>query len=571
MLNSQKSRRAGPEIDPLWLGSGWSPEDLSRPQILLDTAHGDNHPGSLHLRDLAENAKIGVYQTNGKPSIYTVSDICDGVATGHSGMSYSLVSRDVIAAMVEIHAKAVPFDGMITFSSCDKSTPAHLMALGSLNIPSLHFCGGSMLPGPDNISPEKCYETRDLVDQSKMTAKEQLYYQLNACPSCGACQYVGTASTMQVMAESLGMSLPGNALMPAGTNIMNHLARQSGNQIMMLLEKNITPEKIMTKKAFENALMVHAAISGSTNALLHLPAIAKRMGIALLPEEFDYFHRKIPILVGLKTSGPWPTQMLWYAGGVPGIMLALHDKLHLEALTVTGKTVGENLEDLKKEGFFKMTHSFLSNYGLKADTIIQPLTKPYNAGGGLCILKGNLAPDGAVVKHSAVSHEMHQHVGPAKTYNCEEHAIEAIVSGHVSPGDVIIIRYVGPRGAGMPEMLKATETLHNRPELNSTTAIVTDGRFSGATRGPAIGHVTPEATCGGPIALIEDGDLININIPDRKLDVIGIKGEHKNEEEIFLLMQERAIKWNKPQSNTEGILDLYTRMAGLTMEGGSMF
>jgi len=570
-LNSQKSRKAGPEIDPLWLGSGWSSEDLQKPQILLDTAYGDSHPESMHLKNLAIDAKIGVYKSGGKPSIYTVSDICDGVATGHGGMSYSLVSRDIIAAMVEIHAKSVPFDAMITFSSCDKSTPAHLMALGLLDIPSIHFCGGSMLPGPDNTSAEKCYETRDLVAQGKMGEKEQTFYKLNACPSYGACQYMGTASTMQVMAESLGMSLPGNALMPAGTNMMNRLAQLAGNQIMELFKKNITPKKILTKKAFENAMIIHAAVSGSTNAVLHLPAIAKKVGITISPEEFDYYNRKIPVLVGLKTSGPWPTQMLWYAGGVPGIMLVLKDMLHMDALTVTGKTVGENLEDLEKEGFFKMTHSFLSNYGRVPEEIIQPLSRPYNTSGGLSILKGNIAPEGAVVKHSAVSSEMHHHIGPAKTYNCEEDAIDAIVSGGINPGDIIIIRYVGPRGAGMPEMLKTTEAIFNRPDLCATTALITDGRFSGATRGPAIGHVTPEAACGGPIAIIENGDLISINIPDRRIDIVGHGGEQKSNEEIDLLIKVRTEKWRCPANKKEGILDLYSRVAGLTMEGGAMF
>lgn len=574
MYKSQGSRNSAPEIDPIWLGTGWMEEDLAKPQILLESSYGESHPGSQHLNKLVEEARIGVYKAGGKPSIYTVTDICDGVATGHNGMNYSLVSRDIISAMVEIHAMCVPFDGLVTFSSCDKSIPAHLMALARLDRPSIHVCGGSMAPGPDFISAEICYETNDKVKQGKMTLEEQRYYQKYACPSNGACQYMGTANTMQMLSEALGMSLPGNALMPGGFNLINRMAHRAGQQVLELLRKGITAKQVLTRKAFENAMMLHAAVSGSTNALLHLPAIAKDVGISLDPAELDEIHRKIPVLVGLKTSGPWPTQILWYAGGVPGLMLAIKEYLHLDALTVTGKTVEENLEDLEQEGFFQLTRGYLKNYGLKPEDIIMPLNKPYSVAGGLAILKGNLAPEGAAVKHSAVPSEMQTHIGPAKPFDSEEQAIEAIQSGQINPGDVILIRYEGPKGAGIPEMLKTTEAIYNRPELVSTTALVTDGRFSGATRGPAIGHVTPEGALGGPIALVEENDVIRIDIPNRVLEIIGSHGKQMSEAEVSELLTQRKEKWVRPpssQASSSGVLNLFTKTSDLTKRGASIF
>ncbi len=575
MLNSQISRSLSPEIDPLWLGSGWAVEDLAKPQILLESTFGDSHPGSRHLAQLVEEARISIYKQGGKPSAYTVTDICDGVATGHDGMNYSLLSRDIISAMTEIHARSLPFDAVITFSSCDKSLPAHLMALARLKIPAIHFCGGSMAPGPDFISAEKCYEAADLVAQKKMAATEQMYYQQNACPTCGACQYMGTASTMQVIAEGLGMSLPGNALMPASFTMINRMSHKAGRQVMQLLEKGITPPMILTREAFENAMMIHAAVAGSTNALLHLPAIARQAGIVITPWDFDRIHQRIPVLTGIKTAGYWPTQLFWFAGGVPAVMRELKSVLHLDVLTVTGKTLGENLEDLEKEGYFSQANLFLKNYRVKKEDIIQTLDKPYYDKGGLAVLTGNLAPEGSVVKHSAAAPEMHVHIGPAKPFDSEEAAIQAIMDGGIQPGDIIIIRYEGPRGAGMPEMLKTTEAIYNRPELVASTALITDGRFSGATRGPAIGHVAPEAAAGGPIAMVQEGDLILIDIPRRKLDLIGWRGQKKTAAEIEREMRQRMEKWQPAKTKAEeeagGILEIFRKMAGKTAEGASIF
>ena len=388
MLGSQKSRKDNPEIDPLLLGTGWTLEDLSKAQILLESTAGDSHPGSKHLKHLVDEAKVGVYKSGGKPAAYSVTDICDGLASGHDGMNYSLVSRDIISGMVEIHARSLPFDAMITFSSCDKAIPAHLMAIARLNIPAIHFCGGSMMPGPGFATAVKCYETRELIGRGVMGKEEALFYKINACSSCGACQYMGTASTMQVMAEALGLSLPGNALMPSWSNLITQFSDRAGQTIMTLLEKDIRPSSILSRKAFENAITIHAAISGSTNALLHLPAIAEQAGIEVTPDDFGRIHKKIPVLVGLQMTGRWPTQILWYAGGVPGIMRVLKDHLNLDVLTITGSTLGHNLAELEKEGFFERTSLYLDNFKIKPEQVIQTLEHPYRPEGGLTNLYG---------------------------------------------------------------------------------------------------------------------------------------------------------------------------------------
>jgi dihydroxy-acid dehydratase len=570
MLGSQKSRKDNPEMDPLLLGTGWTLEDLSKAQILLESTAGDSHPGSKHLKHLVDEAKVGVYKSGGKPAAYAVTDICDGLASGHDGMNYSLASRDIISGMVEIHAKSLPFDAMITFSSCDKAIPAHLMAIARLDIPAVHFCGGSMMPGPGFATAVKCYETKELIGRGVMGKEEELFYKINACSSCGACQYMGTASTMQVMAEALGLSLPGNALMPSWSNLITQFSDRAGQTIMTLLEKEIRPSSILSRKAFENAITIHAAISGSTNALLHLPAIADQAGLAVTPDDFGRIHKKIPVLVGLQMTGRWPTQILWYAGGVPGIMRVLKDHLHLDVLTITGNTLGHNLAELEKEGFFERTWLYLDNYKIKPEQVIQTLEHPYRPEGGLTILYGNLAPQGAVVKHAAVASEMYCHLGPARPFDSEEDAIEAIRAEQIFPDDVLIIRYEGPRGSGMPEMFRTTEILHNHPLLRDKVALVTDGRFSGATRGPAIGHVTPEAAVGGPIALVEAGDLISIDIPKHTLEIVGFEGKQTNKEEIDRKLRERASTWKGFEIKTNGLMGLFTKMASETQKGASM-
>ena len=572
MLISQAARAQNPEFDPMRLGTGWAPEDLGLPQILLETTAGDSHPGSTHLSLLAESAKIGVRKGGGCPAVHTATDICDGVACGHAGMRYSLISRDVISSLVEIHQKSAPYDGMLLFSSCDKAVPAHLLTMARLkDVPALHFSGGAQLPGPGFVTPVICYETQPKVAAGEMDEAEENFLKCGACATAGACLYMGSAGTMQILSEALGLSLPGNALMPAWGENIQRMARAAGERLCHMVEENLTPGKILTRRSFLNAIMVHAAVSGSTNATLHLPATARQLGIEITARDFDEIHRKIPVLVSLLSSGKWPTAFLYFAGGVPGVMRQLRDYLYLDELTVTGKTVGENLEDLEKAHFFEMNALYLRNYGLKPEDILHTVAQPYKPDGGMAALHGNLAPGGAVVKHASADPKTHVMTGPARVFDNEAAAVDAIKAGKIHPGDVIVIRYEGPRATGMPEMFRATETLFVYPELRASTAIVTDGRFSGATRGPAIGHVAPEAAAGGPIALVEEGDLISIHIPERSLNIVGLHGEPHTPEEIQEALELRRKNWQNKAPAFDGILGIFSKFASDTSCGATLF
>lgn len=569
-LKSQMLRQVNFQGDGLRMGTLWNEKDLSKPQILIDSAFGDSHPGSKHLDKLVEAAKISVYEHQGKPMCYTVTDICDGIAMAHDGMNYSLASRDIMAFMYEIHALASPIDGAIFIASCDKSVPAQLMAMLRLNLPAIQVPGGSMLSGPSYMSSEILYGCGDRVLTGKMGLKELGYYTRNCCPSAGACQFMGTASTMQSMSEALGLALPGNALAPAYSNLILQYARQAGRQLMELVKQNLKPRDIVTYKNFENAIIVHAALGGSTNALLHLPAIAKEVGIKIDPGLFDRINREVPILVSLKTGGQWPTELFWYAGGIPAIMRELKDLLHLDALTVTGKSVGENLRDLEESGFFNEVNSYLANYNLTPEQIIKTRTNPVKPQGNIIILQGNLAPEGAVIKTSGLAPEMYCFTGQARVFDSEEAAVAALLADQIVQGDVIVIRFEGPQGSGMPEMLRMTEALYTRPELARQVLLITDGRFSGATRGPAVGHVTPEAYTGGPLAYLKDGDLIRMDIAARRLEVIGIGGQAKEPAEVEAVFAERRKNTVLPQKESTGVLRLYRRLATSVAEGATI-
>jgi dihydroxy-acid dehydratase len=379
---------------------------------------------------------------------------------------------------------------------------------------------------------------------------------------------MGTASTNQVISEALGLALPGSALIPAVLTAHQRMAHESGQQVMKLVEQRLTPDKILTRKAFENAMMLHAAVRGSTNLLLHLPAIAREVEIEVRPEDFDEIGKRVPVLTNIKTAGPYPAEYLWYAGGVPALMLELMDFLHLDVMTVTGKTLGENLEEIKKSTFFWETRAFLKNYALKWRDLIKTVAEPVSSGGSVAVLRGNLAPGGAVIKHAAADPRMHQHTGPAIVYNREEDAIKGLLGGEVKPGHVMVIRNEGPRSSGMPEMYFCTSILASRPELASSVAIVTDGRYSGATKGPCIGHVTPEAYAGGPIAFVENDDLIQLDVAGRGLNIVGIKGRAESPEVVENVLAERKGHWVPPVNiHKRGILAAYSRMAAGPMEG----
>jgi len=568
-LESQKVRKISFEGDALRMSMDWTVEDLNKVQVLVESTHGASHPSSYHLNSLVGEIEKGVFQTGGKPAIYTTTDICDGVAQAHAGMHYSLPSRDMIASMVEIHAKATPFDAMVLSSAGDKAVPAHLMAIARLDIPAIHVPGGAMGAGPCMRSNEELWHMSVEVDQGKMTKEEFLAFQRACCPTCGACQYMGTAATMQVMAEALGLALPWSALIPATNAEIGRAARAAGQQIMRLVQAGITPSKILTKEAFENAVIVHSAIGGSLNAVMHLIAIAREIGIELDARKFDEIHRGIPVLVDTKTAGHYPTELFWYAGGVPQVMLELEKYLHLDVLTVTGKTLGENLTEYRSNEMPRFAEMFLANYKLNRRNVIYPIAKPLKPHGSLAVLTGNLAPEGATIKLSAVSADMQVHQGPAKVYDTERAAVDAFVNKEIVPGDVIVIRYQGPRAVGMPEMFFMSELIASDPVLSHTTSLVTDGRFSGATRGPCVGYLGPEAVDGGPIAVVRNGDIIRIDLPNRSINIVGADGSERAADDIDTILRERLKAWSAPAIAHKGVLGQYTRAARPALQGGS--
>jgi dihydroxy-acid dehydratase len=374
-----------------------------------------------------------------------------------------------------------------------------------------------------------------------------------------------------VIAEALGLALPGSALVPAPLTQLLRYARATGKQSVKLIEEEITPRHILTREAFENAIVIHAAVGGSTNLLLHLPVIAREAGVEITIDDFDRIHRQVPVLANVKTTGRYPVEYFWYAGGVPAVMLELGDMLHLDCLTVTGKTLRENLEEIEHSRFFAERIGYLHNVKVPRREIIRPRSDPFGPDGGIAVLRGNLAPGGSVIKSFSVPKEMHVHVGPARVFDFEEVALDALLKRQVTPGDVVVIRYEGPRANGMPEMYFASAIIADDPALNTTTALITDGRFSGAMKGPCVGHITPEALDGGPIALIEDNDLIEINVPERRLAIVGVQGQRLPEDEGERILAERRTHWTPPPPrHSSGILSLYARVAGGSSEGGSM-
>ena len=592
-LHSQEVRKLAPENDPLKIGMGWSVKDLDKPQILVESSFGDSHPGSAHLNQFVEEGVKAVNDNGGKAARYYVTDICDGIAQGHDGINYSLAHRDMMTNMIEVHGMASGFDGGMFIASCDKSVPAILMGIGRLKDMSAIVVTGGVMEAhtitPKYVENDPACSINELLTLEQIgkfdaqekrgeIPEEQLnYYKHNACPSCGACSFMGTASTMQIMAEALGLMLPGTALMPATALELKQAAYDAGKQLMKLVEKGIKAKDIVTMKSFENAIMVHAAISGSTNATMHIPAIAHEFGFEVDAETFDRMHRGAHYLLNIRPSGDWPAQYFYYAGGVPRVMEEIKDMRHLDVMTVTGKTLGENLEELKKNGFYDHCDDLLKEKGkllgreIKRTEIIHAFDDAKGTDGSIAILKGNLAPEGCVIKHTACPKEMFEATLLARPFNSEEECIDAVLKRKVKPGDAIFIRYEGPKGSGMPEMFYTGEAICSDPELVSSVALITDGRFSGASRGPVIGHVSPEAAAGGPIALVEEDDLIYINVKERRLEIVGVKGEKHTPEEMEEILKARKAKWQpKPPKYTKGTLKLFSEHAVSPIKGGYM-
>ena len=574
-LASQIFRANSPELDPLRIGTGWKPEDLGKVQIFIESTFGDSHPGSGHLDILTEEVRKGVADAGGYGARYFCTDMCDGESQGTDGINFSLVSREMIANMVEIQANATPFDAGVYLASCDKGLPGNLMGLCRVNIPAIVVPGGTMNAGPDMLTLEQLGMYSAKYQRGEIDEEKLNWAKHNACPSCGACSFIGTASTMQIMAEALGLALPGSALMPATSPDLLDFAREAGRQAVKLASmEHMRPSDIVTMDSFENAILVHAAISGSTNCLLHIPAIAHELGIEITGDTFDRLHRGARYLLDVRPAGRWPAECFYYAGGVPAIMEEIREYLHLDVMTVTGKTLGENLEELKQNGFYdrcnKWLEEFNHRYGcsLKKEDIIRPYEKALGTDGSIAILRGNLAPEGAVIKHTACPREMFRAVLRARPFDSEEECLDAVLKHKVEKGDAVFIRYEGPKGSGMPEMFYTSEAISSDKELGRSIALITDGRFSGASTGPVIGHCSPEAAVGGPIALVEEGDLIEIDVMERKLNIIGIQGEKKTPEEIDEILAERKKNWTpKELRYKRGALRLFSEHAVSPMKG----
>lgn len=503
----------GPERAPhrsLLKADGFTDWELERPIIGIANSFNEVIPGHIHLNKLVEAVKAGIYAAGGTPVEFNTIGVCDGIAMNHEGMKYSLPSRELIADSIEIVATSHPFDGLVLLASCDKIIPGMLIAATRLNIPSIFLSGGPMLPGKvfgQNTGLDKVFEAVGSVKSGKMSEEELYEFECSACPGAGSCSGMFTANTMSNLAEALGMALPMNGCIPAVFAERTRFAKDTGYHAVELVKKDIKPRDILTKEAFENAIAMDMALGGSTNTALHLPAIAYYSDVDLTLKDFDKFTESIPHLVTMAPAGPHHIVDLYYAGGVPAILTELKKKkmIHENTMTVTSKKLGKLLDD--------------SQYRVKNSDIIRPVDNPVHTTGGLAILTGNIAQDGAIVKQAAVAEEMLVHSGPARVFHSEEDAYDAIMSGKIKKGDVIVIQYEGPKGGpGMREMLSPTAAVAGMG-LDKDVALITDGRFSGATRGSSIGHVSPEAALGGAIAAVQEGDIIEINIPEKSLNL----------------------------------------------------
>ncbi len=518
---------------------GYTEEERRRPLIGIVSSYNEIVPGHMNLDKIVDAVKMGVAMAGGTPVVFPAIAVCDGIAMGHTGMKYSLVTRDLIADSTECMTMAHGFDGLVCVPNCDKNVPGLLMAAARLNIPTVFVSGGPMLAGHidgHKTSLSSMFEAVGSVAAGTMSMEKLCEFEEKACPTCGSCSGMYTANSMNCLTEAIGMGLKGNGTIPAVYSERIRLAKHAGMKIMELVEKDIKPRDIMTEKAFMNALTVDMALGCSTNSMLHLPAIAKEAGVELNLDIANELSAKTPNLCHLAPAGPTYMEDLNEAGGVYAVMNELTKKnlLNLDCMTVNGTTIGENIKDCVNRN----------------PEVIRPVENPYSETGGIAILKGNLAPDSGVVKRSAVVPEMMVHEGPARVFDCEEDAIAAIKGGRIVAGDVVVIRYEGPKGGpGMREMLNPTSAIAGMG-LGSSVALITDGRFSGASRGASIGHVSPEAAVGGPIALVEEGDIIRINIPENKLDVL-VSDE---------VLAERKANWKPVMKEVSGYLKRYREL-----------
>jgi dihydroxy-acid dehydratase len=536
----------------LFYAMGWEPDDLRKPLVAVVNSFNELVPGHVHLQPLCQAIKLGVAEAGGTPLEFPSIAICDGLATGHEGMRMPMVSREMIADSIELMISAHALDAMVLLTNCDKITPGMLMAAGRLNIPSIVVSGGPMDTGCFQ-GRQVCYtdliEAEGAVERGDMSCEELAAFEWAANPGPGSCAMMGTANTMNMLTEALGMTLTDGALIPATFGARIALARRTGRRIVELYKENVLPRDVLTLEAFENTIAVDMAIGGSTNTCLHLPAIAHKVGIELTMDRFAEIAAKTPHLVLLKPAGKYFARDMYEAGGIPALMNEMigHGLIDPDCLTVTGRTIAENVAGRE----------------ITNEDVIHPVSSPISPRGGISILRGSLAPEGAVVKAAAVAPEMMVHSGPARVFDQEETALEAIFGGAIKPGDVVVIRYEGPKGGpGMREQLLPTSAIIGMG-LGRSVALITDGRFSGATQGACIGHVTPEAYLGGPIALVEEGDMIGIDIPKGKVEL----------QVSPAVLKARRQKWRPPDATRleEGsLLERYRRLVGTAMTGSRL-
>jgi dihydroxy-acid dehydratase len=527
---------------------GLTEKEINQPMVGIVNAQNDIIPGHLHLDDIVEAVKAGVRMAGGTPFVFPAIGVCDGIAMGHEGMRYSLISREHIADSIEIMAMAHPFDALVFVPNCDKIVPGMIMAALRLNIPSIFVSGGPMMPGyyeGKKLTVTSAFEAVGAAGAKKMSDDQMKEIELYSCPGCGSCAGMFTANSMNCMTEVIGLGLPGNGTIPAVHAARMRLAKEAGMKVMEILEKDIRPRDIVTPDSLHNALTADMALGCSTNTVLHLPAIAHEAGLKIDLNEINNISKATPHLVKLSPAGEDCLVDLWQAGGIPAVLKELdnHGLLKTDCMTVTAKTLSENIKDAY----------------IKDKSVIRSFDDPYSKDGGLAILWGNIAPDGAVVKKGAVLEEMMVHRGPAKVYNSEEECMAAIMGGKVVSGDVVVVRYEGPKGGpGMREMLTPTSAIAGMG-LDSSVALITDGRFSGASRGASIGHISPEAAAGGLIGIIEDGDIISIDIPNNKLELLV-------DENIIAERRSKFVPLEKPVPN--GYLKRYRKMVTSANTGG---
>jgi dihydroxy-acid dehydratase len=538
-MNSDRAKKGHERVPhrSLLKAGGFTDWEIRRPWIGVVNAYNSIIPGHTHLNRIAQAAKYGVYAAGGLPLEFPVIGICDGIAMNHPGMRFSLPSRELIMDSIEVMAKGHALDGLVLVTNCDKIIPGMAMAAARLDIPAVVISGGAMLAGKGPkgaMDLSSAFEAVGEFASRKIEEEELKAVEDAACPTCGSCAGMFTANTMNCMMEALGLALPGNGTIPAVFAARERLAKDAGLAVMTLVEKDIRPSRILTREAFENAVAVDMALGGSTNTALHLPAIAHAAGIGLTLDDMDAISRRTPHLCSMSPAGRHHIEDLHQAGGIQAVMARLGDAglIHRDVVTVTTRTVAENFESA----------------AVTDESVIRPLDDPYHAEGGIAVLKGSLAPEGSVVKQVAVLPEMMKHTGPARVFDCEEDASSAIMAGKITAGDVVVIRYEGPKGGpGMREMLGPTSTIAGMG-LGGSVALITDGRFSGATKGASIGHVSPEAAAGGPVGLVKEGDIISIDIPARRLDLL------VDEEE---LARRRASFKPKPQEADSSFLERY--------------